>query len=81
MNYAVRNPVRLSSQEVDFAREIAITATDVEGNTLTIIASRARWEEAFFAPVRPSQAEVARNMFVRGELEVEDFERVLEREL
>jgi hypothetical protein len=68
MNYAVRNPVRLSSQEVDFAREIAITATDVEGNTLTIIASRA-------------QAEGARNMFVRGELEVEDFERVLEREL
>lgn len=63
-------------------RDLALVAVDTRGNRLTIVASVERWNEALMATrrygPRPSRAERARAMYVRGEIEVEDFERTLE---
>jgi hypothetical protein len=84
LDVAVAHPLVLEAQEIsDPVRsgdDVAIVAVDKHGSKVTIIASRSRWNETLmprFGP-KPSRAEIARGMYVRGELEVDDFERALE---
>jgi hypothetical protein len=82
-HFAIKHPVRLEPVEMGvLSDDVGLQATDSAGNRVTIIASRARWNEALrprFGP-RPSAGEVARGMFLRDEIYVAEFEKVLDRE-
>lgn len=77
-HYAIKHPIHLDFQEADIFIEdtVQLTGRDAQGNACTIIATRRRWEEVF-SHLKPSRQEQAKNMYVRGEIELEDFERVL----
>jgi hypothetical protein len=87
-NLAVVDPVRLYAEPIgepwDGRNRWALIAEDAEGNRLTIVASGERFMDALQPRGlhgRMSAAEQAREMFVRDELPVEAFERVVEVEL
>lgn len=84
INVGIVHPVSLTLQSVDAMSyrpepDVALHARDGKGNRITIIASRERWAQ-LLSPglVQPSEADIAKAMYVRGEVEVEAFEQVLE---
>jgi hypothetical protein len=79
----IRHPVGLDFRETgDLAEgEWMLTAVDADGTRIMISASRERWAGLFRGGrVRPSESEMARRMYERGEVEVETFESALDRE-
>jgi hypothetical protein len=83
LNWAIKNPVYLEAERFDLlSRDVAMVARDTAGNQVTIVASVERWAQALqptYGP-RPSPAEIARGMYVRGEVGIEAFESALDRE-
>ena len=85
-HFAVKNPLALGWQEAGvLSDDLLLTARAPSGEAVTIVASRRRWqeaiEEAHVMGPWPSRSEQARRMYERGEVEIEVFEREIEREM
>src|SRR5262245_36209539 len=84
INVGIKDPVRLHVEPVGFDGKMALVAVGADGSRLTILASRERFQDAFFPRGLQgvlSEAEQVREMFIRDEVDVLELEKSIEREM
>ena len=85
LTVAICDPVRLYAQPVGFDGDRwKFVAEGADGSRLTIVTSRQRFADALMPKGLSgvaSEAEQIRAMFVRDEIDVEQLEQAVEREL
>lgn len=83
-HWAIKHPTKLHAEPLDSfngLNEWALVAEDDQGNRLTIVTTGDRFRDALWGKglQQMTHAEQVREMYVRGEVEIESFERALER--
>jgi hypothetical protein len=73
---AIKHPRFLRFEGPDIEGNYAVIADDGRGGQMAIYASRHRWNQVMLNPTA-SRADVARQMFERDEITVDEFERAI----